>query len=93
MRSVPLAQERPDGTMALASPCPFILVKPAEMDLARHVLDFSRTLLAVEKDLFPNRTCDFMYQLSQTFSKFYNACQVSCKALPVFLLCFHCLSN
>lgn len=43
-----------------ANSCQFILVKPAERDLARHCLDFSRTLTDVEKTLLPHRTCDYM---------------------------------
>lgn len=54
------------------------------MDLARHILDFSRTLLDVEKSLFPNRTCEYMFQLSQLFSKFYSAdgCSVGDATTP-----------
>jgi arginyl-tRNA synthetase len=46
--------------LANANSCQFILVKPAEMDLARHCLDFNRTLSEVEKSLLPHRTCDYM---------------------------------
>ena len=43
---------------------------------ARHCLDFGKTLQDVERNLFPNKTCEFMFQLSQLFSKFYSACSV-----------------
>jgi arginyl-tRNA synthetase len=54
--------ETPNGGLELANAnsCQFILVKPAERDLARHCLDFSRTLSEVEKTLLPHRTCDYM---------------------------------
>jgi arginyl-tRNA synthetase len=73
----------PGGTMVLSKPCVFILVKPAEMDLAKHLLDFSRTLLSVERELYPDRTCEYLFQLAQLFSKFYGACSVR----------FHCNEN
>jgi arginyl-tRNA synthetase len=73
--------ETPNGGLELtnANSCQFILVKPAERDLARHCLDFARTLADVEKTLLPHRTCDYMYvQLTHCCTIF---CLFTCQAL------------
>ena len=68
--------------LRLKTPCDFILVKSWEKDLARHCLDFSRTLLDVESTLLPHLTCNYMYDCSQLFSKFYAHCEVRLGPLP-----------
>ncbi|MGI6524289.1 MAG: arginine--tRNA ligase [Bdellovibrionota bacterium] len=54
----------------------FILETPQEKELARHLLLFSDTLLAVAKDLKPHILCTYLYDLAVKFSSFYEHCPV-----------------
>ncbi|MGG6296186.1 arginine--tRNA ligase [Leptolyngbya sp. AN02str] len=49
-----------------------------EMDLtlAKALLQFDTVLTAVEADLYPNRLCQYLFELSQTFNQFYDRCPV-----------------
>ncbi|MEO0967684.1 MAG: arginine--tRNA ligase [Cyanobacteria bacterium J06639_18] len=52
------------------------LQEQAELALAKHVLQLSEAIADVEKELFPNRLCEYLYQLSDKFNKFYEQCPV-----------------
>ena len=69
-----------------ANSCQFILVKPAERDLARHCLDFSRTLTDVEKTLLPHRTCDYMCVTRPVFQLSFASCPCSSSTLLITLI-------
>ncbi|MEB3181735.1 MAG: arginine--tRNA ligase [Nostocaceae cyanobacterium] len=47
-----------------------------EFVLAKHLLQLSEVLSDVEQDLLPNRLCEYLYQLSDKFNKFYETCNV-----------------
>ncbi len=47
------------------------LATPEEFDLARALIRLPETLALVEADLAPNRLTDYLYDLSQVFSRFY----------------------
>ncbi|MBO1347492.1 MAG: arginine--tRNA ligase [Hormoscilla sp. GUM202] len=53
-----------------------ILSEPTELVLAKHLLQLSEVILAVEADLMPNRLCQYLFELSQKFNQFYDRCPV-----------------
>ncbi|TVQ43116.1 MAG: arginine--tRNA ligase [Gloeocapsa sp. DLM2.Bin57] len=53
-----------------------ILEQPSEQNLAKHLLQFSDLLAEVEKELLPNRLCQYLFELSQKFNQFYDQCPV-----------------
>jgi Arginyl-tRNA synthetase len=53
-----------------------ILQSDAELVLAKHLLQFSEVINAVEGDLLPNRICQYLFELSQKYNQFYVQCQV-----------------
>ncbi|MBD2665815.1 arginyl-tRNA synthetase [Richelia sinica FACHB-800] len=63
----------------------------AEFNLAKHLLQLDEIIAEVEKELLPNRLCDYLYQLSEKFNKFYENCPVLKSEDPVktsrLLLC------
>ncbi|MCU0550593.1 MAG: arginine--tRNA ligase [Leptolyngbya sp. Prado105] len=56
----------------LGSNIQMILEHETELALAKHLLQFSTVLSEVEQELFPNRLCDYLFQLSQKFNVFYD---------------------
>jgi arginyl-tRNA synthetase len=44
--------------------------------LAKHLLNFGMTLEAVAEDYRPNFLCNYLYDLSGHFARFYEACPV-----------------
>ena len=53
-----------------------ILKEETELLLARHILQLSEVLKEVEEDLLPNRLCEYLFELSKKFNKFYEQCPV-----------------
>ncbi|MGK7901416.1 MAG: arginine--tRNA ligase [Hormoscilla sp.] len=53
-----------------------LLSEPTELVLAKHLLQLSEVILAVEADLMPNRLCQYLFELSQKFNQFYDRCPV-----------------
>ena len=49
-----------------------VLSEEAELILAKHILQLSEIILEVEKDLLPNRLCQYLFELSQKFNQFYD---------------------
>jgi arginyl-tRNA synthetase len=47
-----------------------------EFALARHLLQLDEVLDEVAADLFPNRLCQYLFELSQKFNQFYDRCSV-----------------
>ena len=52
------------------------LTKPAELDLAKHLLRYSEAIDTAAADCRPNYLTAYLYDLAQKFSTFYNACPV-----------------
>ncbi len=52
------------------------LVAPEELALARHLLNFGLVLEAVAEDYRPNFLCNYLYELSGHFARFYENCPV-----------------
>ncbi len=68
-----------------------ILEDDTEIDLAKHLLQLNDTIQEVAKTLLPNRLCDYLYELSKKFNRFYENCPVLKSDEPVktsrLLLC------
>ena len=52
------------------------LTEPAELALAKHLLNFSLVLEAVAEEYRPNFLCNYLYELAGHFTSFYEACPV-----------------
>ena len=60
----------------LPTDTPIVLSEPAELTLAKHLLQLGEVLEVVEKELMPNRLCEYLYELSRKFNQFYEACPI-----------------
>jgi arginyl-tRNA synthetase len=49
-----------------------ILNEELELTLAKHLLELATIVAEVERDLLPNRLCQYLFELSQKFNQFYN---------------------
>ncbi|MFP5274207.1 arginine--tRNA ligase [Coleofasciculus sp.] len=68
------------------------LSKDQEVALAKHLLQVSEVIKEVEQELLPNRLCQYLYELSEKFSQFYDQCPVLKAEEPVrtsrLILCY-----
>ena len=48
----------------------------SELELAKDLLKLSEVIKEVESSLLPNRLCDYLYELSKKYNKFYENCPV-----------------
>jgi arginyl-tRNA synthetase len=60
-----------------------ILLESAELELAKYLLQLSDVIADVERELLPNRLCEYLYELSKKFNRFYEACPVLKSAEPI----------
>lgn len=49
---------------------------PQELELSRHLLNFGQTLELVVADCRPNVLCNYLYELAQSYARFYENCPV-----------------
>ncbi len=49
-----------------------ILNEELELTLAKHLLQLESIIAEVERDLLPNRLCQYLFELSQKFNQFYD---------------------
>jgi len=49
-----------------------ILNEELELALAKHLLQLGTVINEVERDLLPNRLCQYLFELSQKFNQFYD---------------------
>ena len=52
------------------------LSEESEFTLAKHLLQMDIVLEEVERELLPNRLCQYLFELSQKFNQFYDQCSV-----------------
>jgi len=52
------------------------LTQEPEIVLAKHLLQFAEAIDAVAEELFPNRLCQYLFELSQKFNQFFEQCPV-----------------
>ncbi|NER25544.1 MAG: arginine--tRNA ligase [Symploca sp. SIO1C2] len=60
----------------LGTDAEILLQEDAELVLGKHILQLSEVLGNLERDLLPNRLCQYLYELSQKFNRFYDQCPV-----------------
>ncbi len=58
------------------------LADDTEFALARHLLQLDEVIGEVTQDLYPNRLCQYLFELSQKFNQFYDRCAVLQAAEP-----------
>ena len=56
--------------------CEISLTDPAEQALAKQLVQYGQAILNAAADCRPNYLTGYLYELSQAFSRFYNACPV-----------------
>lgn len=54
-----------------------ILNDDSEVQLVRNLVKLPDVLSEVEKELYPNKLCDYLFETSQMFNKFYENCSVN----------------
>jgi arginyl-tRNA synthetase len=71
---------RPDDSESPLTPQPSpsqgALQHPAELALAKHLLNFGLVLETVAEDCRPNFLCNYLYELAGLFTAFYENCPV-----------------
>jgi arginyl-tRNA synthetase len=60
----------------LGADAKILLQEDSEFVLARHLLQLDEIVDQVGQDLFPNRLCQYLFELSQKFNQFYDRCPV-----------------
>jgi arginyl-tRNA synthetase len=53
-----------------------VMTDESEQVLAKHLLQLDTTLAEIERDLYPNRLCQYLFELSQKFNQFFDRCPV-----------------
>jgi arginyl-tRNA synthetase len=56
----------------LGSNAQIILSEELELALAKHLLQLGSIVTEVERDLLPNRLCQYLFELSQKYNQFYD---------------------
>ena len=76
---------------SMAKTAGIMLCEPTELELAKQLLKLDDVLDSVIQEFMPNRICEFLFEMSQKFNQFYEACPVLSAAEPVrtsrLLLC------
>jgi arginyl-tRNA synthetase len=67
----------------LGSEANILLKEEAELTLAKHLLQLEDIVDLVSQDLFPNRLCQYLFELSQKYNRFYELCPVLKAEEPV----------
>jgi arginyl-tRNA synthetase len=67
-----LAGPAGEGGGAAGFPDPLLFSEPQEWALARELLRFDEIVAEVERELLPNRLCAYLFELSQSFNRFYD---------------------
>ncbi|MBP0019641.1 MAG: arginine--tRNA ligase [Cyanobacteria bacterium SBLK] len=74
VKVLPPASDR--DAISLATSPEILLQEESELALAKHLLQLTDILAEVERDLYPNRLCQYLYELSQKFNQFFENCPV-----------------
>ncbi|MEM7795871.1 MAG: arginine--tRNA ligase [Cyanobacteria bacterium P01_C01_bin.118] len=59
-----------------------LLEDDSELTLAKHLLELDAIVMEVAQELYPNRLCQYLFELSQKFNQFYDRCSVLQSAEP-----------
>ena len=74
------ASGQPDDGTAIIWPevaSEILITHESEYDLMRSLIKLSDVINEVERELYPNRICDYLFETSQKFNKFYESCSVN----------------
>ena len=63
---------RKGGSLDGATPDKLIFTEPQEWALVRQLLQLDVIISDVETELLPNRLCNYLFELSQSFNRFYD---------------------
>jgi len=66
-----------NDTIIWPEPCEIIISDDSELQLMRKLVKLPDILNEVETYLYPNRLCDYLFETSQMFNKFYESCSVN----------------
>ena len=61
---------------AFTAPAHVVLAEPAELELAKKLVQFAEAVPAVIEDFRPNQLAHYLYELANVFHGFYEACPV-----------------
>lgn len=77
-------QEENDSDDSLVWPkaADVIVSHESELQLIRNLVRLPDILSEVERDLYPNRLCDYLFETSQKFNQFYENCSVNKAETP-----------
>lgn len=59
-----------------------VITDDTELQLVRALVRLPDILAEVERDLYPNKMCDYLFETSQIFNKFYESCSVNNAPTP-----------
>jgi len=68
--------------MIWPAPSEITISDDSEVQLMRNLVKLPDILNEVETALYPNRLCDYLFETSQLFNKFYESCPVNYAATP-----------
>lgn len=75
--------ENADASIEWPEAAPDIVIShETELDLMRILIRLPDVIGEVERDLYPNRICDYLFETSQKFNKFYESCSVNQAETP-----------
>ncbi|MBW4580033.1 MAG: arginine--tRNA ligase [Tildeniella nuda ZEHNDER 1965/U140] len=60
----------------LGADAAIVLKDESELTLAKHILQLDEILAQIDQDLLPNRLCQYLFELSQKFNRFYEQCPI-----------------
>jgi arginyl-tRNA synthetase len=66
----------------LGTDAPIGLREEEELILTKHLLQLDEVLAIVEENLYPNRLCEYLFELSQKFNRFYDRLPILQAAEP-----------
>ncbi|NJL02732.1 MAG: arginine--tRNA ligase [Spirulinaceae cyanobacterium SM2_1_0] len=78
-----LGEPRPTPRLVGHSTGAIELREEPELVLAKHLLQLDEAIAEVETELLPNRLCQYLFELSQKYNQFYDACPVLSAPEPV----------
>lgn len=67
----------------LSTDAKILLQEETELALAKHLLQLSAIIDDVDRDLLPNRLCEYLYELSRKYNKFFEECPVLRSQEPI----------
>ena len=76
------AVDHTEGNVQWPESSPIVISHDAERQLIRNLVKLPDVLSEVERELYPNRMCDYLFETSQKFNQFYENCSVNNAETP-----------